>query len=298
VFDWIEGLAQSIAQFVNGTFGPAADFMEHYVWLWPEKAPLLAVILLGTGLFVTLRLGFVQVRGFKHAIAITMGKYDNPDDEGDLKHYQALTTALSATVGIGNIAGVALAIRLGGPGALFWMWLTAFFGMALKFVECSLALMYRKVHRDGSVSGGPMYYIELGLGPSWKWMAMLFAGFAAIASFGGGCMNQSNSLADQVQSQLGIPTVITGLVFSALVAVVIIGGIRDGDPGAEFLRDPRWVGAGGDTGLRAGTADRRRRRFDHANRDVGHPPRSVQQRGRAGVGAHRARHREDERADP
>ena len=226
MFDWIEGLAQSIAQFVNGTFGPAADFMEHWVWLWPEKAPLLAVILLGTGLFVTVRLGFVQVRGFKHAIAITMGKYDNPDDEGDLKHYQALTTALSATVGIGNIAGVALAIRLGGPGALFWMWLTAFFGMALKFVECSLALMYRKVHRDGSVSGGPMYYIELGLGPSWKWMAMLFAGFAAIASFGGGCMNQSNSLADQVQSQLGIPTVITGLVFSALVAVVIIGGIR------------------------------------------------------------------------
>ena len=226
MFDWIDGLAQTIAQFTNGTFGPAADFMEHYVWLWPKQAPLLAVILVGTGLFVTLRLGFVQVRGFKHAVAITMGKYDNPEDEGDLKHYQALTTALSATVGIGNIAGVALAIRLGGPGALFWMWLTAFFGMALKYVECSLALMYRKVHRDGSVSGGPMYYIEMGLGRRWKWMAILFAAFAAIASFGGGCMNQSNSLADQVHSQLGIPTVITGLVFSALVAMVIIGGIK------------------------------------------------------------------------
>ena len=226
MFDWIDGLAQTIAQFINGTFGPAADFMEHYVWLWPKQAPLLAVILVGTGLFVTLRLGFVQVRGFKHAIAITMGKYDNPEAEGDLKHYQALTTALSATVGIGNITGVALAIRLGGPGALFWMWLTAFFGMALKYVECSLALMYRKVHRDGSVSGGPMYYIEMGLGRRWKWMAILFAAFAAIASFGGGCMNQSNSLADQVHSQLGIPTVITGLVFSALVAMVIIGGIK------------------------------------------------------------------------
>jgi AGCS family alanine or glycine:cation symporter len=226
VFDWIDGLAQSVSQFVNGAFGPAAEFMEHYVWLWPEKAPALAVILLGTGLFVTLRLAFVQLKGFRHAVQITRGKYDNPEDEGDLKHYQALTTALSATVGIGNITGVALAIRLGGPGALFWMWLTAFFGMALKYVECALALMHRKVHADGSVSGGPMYYIELGLGPSWKWMAILFAGFAAIASFGGGCMNQSNSLADQVQSYFGVPTVITGLIFSSLVALVIIGGIR------------------------------------------------------------------------
>ena len=121
---------------------------------------------------------------------------------------------------------MAIAIRLGGPGALFWMWVTAFFGMALKYVECTLALMHRKINPDGSVSGGPMYYIEHGLGPNWKWLAMAFAAFAAISSFGGGCMNQSNSLADVVQSEWGVPTVVTGLIFAGLVAAVIIGGIR------------------------------------------------------------------------
>jgi AGCS family alanine or glycine:cation symporter len=226
VLEWIESVSRTIADFVNGTLGPTATFLEHYVWAFPKETPALAVILLGTGLFVTLRLGFIQVRGFRHAIDITRGKYDNPEDQGDLKHFQALTTALSATVGIGNIAGVALAIRLGGPGALFWMWVTAFFGMALKYVECTLAMMYRKVNADGSISGGPMYYIEMGMGSRWKWLAIAFAAFAAISSFGGGCMNQSNSLADQVQSSWGIPTVITGLVFAALVAAVIIGGIR------------------------------------------------------------------------
>jgi AGCS family alanine or glycine:cation symporter len=226
VLDWIDSTTRSIADFVNGTLGPTAEFLEDYVWKWPEQAPLLALVLLGTGLFVTLRLAFIQVRGFRHAVDITRGVYDNPDDAGDLKHYQALTTALSATVGIGNIAGVALGIRLGGPGALFWMWVTAVFGMALKYVECTLSMMHRRVHPDGSVSGGPMYYIELGCGSRWKWLALLFAAFAAIASFGGGCMNQSNTLADQVQTQWGVPTAWSGLVFSAVVAAVIIGGIR------------------------------------------------------------------------
>ena len=183
-------------------------------------------MLLFTGLFVTLRLAFIQIRGFRHAVAITAGKYDNPEDAGDLNHFQALTTALSATVGIGNIAGVALAIRMGGPGALFWMWITAFFGMALKYVECTLALMHRRVNPDGSISGGPMYYIELGLGKQWKWMAILFAVFTAVSSFGGGCMNQSNTLAATVRDQFQIPTVVTGLIFAGLVAAVIIGGIR------------------------------------------------------------------------
>jgi len=222
----LEDLAGKIAEAVNGTLGPIAGFLEEYVWAWPEKAPLLAVVLLGTGLFVTLRLMFIQVRGFKHAVDITRGKYDDPNDAGDLNHFQALTTALSATVGIGNIAGVAIAIRMGGPGALFWMWLTAFFGMALKYVECTLAVSMRKVHKDGSVSGGPMHYIEQGMGPKWKWMAMVFAACAAISSFGGGCMNQSNTLALQVREQWGIPTVWTSLVFAALVALVIVGGIK------------------------------------------------------------------------
>ena len=168
----VEKIAGSIADFVNGMLGPPANWLEEWVWLWPEKAPLLAIILVGAGLFVTLRLSFIQIRGFRHAIDITRGKYDNPADAGDLNHFQALTTALSATVGIGNIAGVAIAIRLGGPGALFWMWVTAFFGMALKYVECTLAVSMRKVHADGSVSGGPMHYIEQGMGPKFKWLAV------------------------------------------------------------------------------------------------------------------------------
>ena len=223
---FLERLAQAISTAFTTYLEPIAEFLEGYVWNWPSSAPLLAVVLLGTGLFVTLRLAFVQVRGFKHAVAITLGKYDNPEDEGDLKHYQALTTALSATVGIGNIAGVAIAIRMGGPGALFWMWVTAFFGMALKFAECTLALRFRKVHVDGSVSGGPMYYIELGLGKSWKWMAMTFAGLAAICSFGSGNMNQSNTMAVQMEGAFGIPRVATALIFAAVVAMVIIGGIK------------------------------------------------------------------------
>jgi AGCS family alanine or glycine:cation symporter len=228
LLDWIEAAAEKISEAVNGTLLPIAEFLEDYVWWWPPQpwVPLLAMVLLGAGLFVTVRLALIQLRGFRHAVDITLGRYDNPEDAGDLKHFQALTTALSATVGIGNIAGVALGIRLGGPGALFWMWLTAFFGMALKYVECTLAVAHRKINPDGSVSGGPMYYIELGLGRGWKWMALLFAGCAAICSFGSGCMNQSNTLADQVQSEFGIPTVYSALVFTFLVALVIIGGIR------------------------------------------------------------------------
>jgi len=225
-----ERLADAISGAVTTYLAPVASFLEHYVWNWPSQAPLLALILLGTGLFVTIRLAFVQLRGFRHAVAITMGKYDNPEDEGDLKHYQALTTALSATVGIGNIAGVAIAIRMGGPGALFWMWITAFFGMALKFAECTLAIKYRKVHKDGSVSGGPMYYIEMGMkqltGKSWKWMAVAFAALAVISSFGSGNMNQSNTMAVQVESAFGVPRVWTALFFAIVVGIVIIGGIK------------------------------------------------------------------------
>lgn len=137
----------------------------------------LIVILLGTGVYVSFRLRWIQLRKLKHSFDVVGGKYDNPDDEGDVTHFQALSAALSATIGIGNIAGVALAIYYGGPGALVWMWITALFGMGLKFSECTLALHYREVHEDGSVSGGPMYYIERGLGPRFKWMAVAFATF-------------------------------------------------------------------------------------------------------------------------
>ncbi len=222
----IEHLADRLSAAVNSVLGPVADWLSGWVWGWPSQAPLIAMLLLGTGLYVTLRLVFIQLRGFRHAIDITRGRFDDPNDEGDLKHFQALTTALSATVGIGNIAGVAIAIRMGGPGALFWMWVTAFFGMAVKYSECTLSLRFRKVHPDGSVSGGPMYYIEKGLGPRFKPLAIFFAAAAMVCSFGSGCMNQSNTLAAQMQYELGIPTIWSAIVFAGLVALVIIGGIR------------------------------------------------------------------------
>jgi len=202
-----------------------------YVWEWPtnwwsNSFPLLVVALLGTGIYVTLRLRFVQIRRFGHAWQVISGKYDNPEDAGDINHFQALSAALSATVGIGNIAGVATAIHYGGPGALFWMWVTAVFGMSLKYAECSLSLRYRKINPDGSASGGPMYYIERGLGKNWKWLATLFAAFAAISSFGSGNGIQAFTVADQFRSEFGIPQYLTGAVMAGLVALVIIGGIK------------------------------------------------------------------------
>ena len=145
-----------------------------------EKLTLQVVLLLGIGLYLTLNLGFIQIRRFVHGFAVATGRYDDPDDPGDVSHFQALTTALSATVGIGNIAGAATAIHWGGPGALFWMWMTAFLGMATKFSEVTLAQKFRDVEEtsakySGTVSGGPMYYIERGLGPRWKPVAAFFA---------------------------------------------------------------------------------------------------------------------------
>ncbi|MCZ6689338.1 MAG: sodium:alanine symporter family protein [Planctomycetota bacterium] len=178
------------------------------------------------GLFTTLRLGFIQVRKFRHAIAVIRGKYDNPEDEGDISHFQALTTALSATVGIGNIAGVATAIHYGGPGALFWMWIIGFLGMALKYHECTLSMQYRSFDAKGNASGGPMYYIEKALGRGWKPLAVFFAVCAIVSSFGGGNMNQANTVALSAWTAFSIPKAITGLVLAILVGVVIVGGIK------------------------------------------------------------------------
>jgi len=186
----------------------------------------MVVLLLGTGIFLTLRLGFINLRAFRHAIQVIKGDYDDPDDPGDITHFQALTTALSATVGIGNIAGVATAIHYGGPGALFWMWLTAFFGMTAKYVECTLAMHLRQENPDGSVSGGPMYYIEMGLGPRFKPLAILFAVCAVVSSFGSGNAVQAFTMADSFRADLGLPTWLTGGVSAIIVALVIIGGIK------------------------------------------------------------------------
>jgi len=198
-----------------------------------EKIPIMVIMLLGTGVFLTLRLGFIQLRRLGHGFAVTSGKYDDPEEPGDVSHFQALTTALSATVGIGNIAGVALAIHLGGPGALFWMWVTAFLGMATKYTEVTLAQKYRAVEApdhdahtwEGTVSGGPMYYIERGLGRNWKPMAVFFAIMLASVAFLTGNGIQANTVADAVQTEWGVPTWITGLITSGIVAMVILGGI-------------------------------------------------------------------------
>ncbi len=200
--------------------------LSDLVWGWPEQLPLIVVLLVGTGLITTIRLGWIQIRYFRHGIRVVRGEYDDPEHEGDLSHFQALSTALSATVGIGNIAGVATAIHYGGPGALFWMWVTAVFGMALKYTECTLAMKYRVIHTDGTASGGPMYSIEKGLGKSWKPLAVAFAAFAVISSFGSGNAVQSFTVADQFRQDLGVPTWITGAVMASLVALVILGGIR------------------------------------------------------------------------
>ena len=208
------------------TFENIVGTLNDLVWSTPTYFPFMVAVLLSFGIFITLRLGFVQVRRFKHGILSVMGKYDHPDAIGDVNHFQALTTALSATVGIGNIAGVAIAIHYGGPGALFWMWVTAFFGMAIKYTECTLAVKYRVQNEDGSVSGGPMYYIEKGLGENWKWLAVFFAAMAVICSFLTGNAVQANTVADTLKSTFLIPGWITGLATASIVGVVIIGGIK------------------------------------------------------------------------
>ncbi|MBL6975866.1 MAG: alanine:cation symporter family protein [Deltaproteobacteria bacterium] len=209
-----------------GDLQAAVDWLSGLIWNTPDALPFMVILLLFTGLFLTVRMGFIQVRRLGHSVRVVMGRYDDPDDAGDVTHFQALSSALSATVGIGNIAGVATAIHYGGPGAVFWLWVTGFIGMASKFTECTLAQKYRVIHEDGSVSGGPMYYIEKAFGSRWKWLAVTFAACAVVSSFGSGNSIQAFTMADSFRSDFGIPNWISGLVSTVLVGMVIIGGIR------------------------------------------------------------------------
>ncbi|MFQ6069586.1 MAG: alanine/glycine:cation symporter family protein [Candidatus Aminicenantales bacterium] len=194
--------------------------MRDAVWGIP-----LIVLLVGTGIFLTLRLRGLQLRGLLYSLYLGLIKRKEDNSEkGDISHFQALMTALAATVGTGNIAGVALAIAAGGPGALFWMWVTGIFGMATKYAEAVLAIKYREVDKFGTMCGGPMYYISKGLG--WKWLGTLFALFASIAAFGIGNMVQSNSVADAVNTSFGIPSWATGILLAILTALVTLGGIK------------------------------------------------------------------------
>ncbi len=190
-----------------------------YVW-----GPPLLILLVGTGIFLTVRLGLLQLRLLPYALKLTFSKNPDTESQGDISHFQALSTAMAATVGTGNIVGVATAVILGGPGAVFWMWFSAFFGMATKYGEAVLAVKYRIVDAKGQMAGGPMYYLEHGL--KQKWLAVLFAIFGSIAAFGIGNGTQSNSVASVVRDTFSVPTWITGIILTVFAAVVIIGGIK------------------------------------------------------------------------
>ena len=189
-----------------------------FVWGLP-----LILLLVGTGIFLTIRLHGLQITQLGRALRIAFSREDTRA-AGDISHFKALMTALAATVGIGNIAGVATAIAAGGPGAVFWMWMTAFFGMATKYGEAILAVKYRVVDENGNMSGGPMYYLERGLGL--KWLGVLFALFGSLAAFGIGNMAQANTVAHALESSFGVQPESTGLVMAALTAAVILGGIK------------------------------------------------------------------------
>jgi len=197
--------------------------------------PWFIVLLLGTGIFFTIYLKFPQFRYFRHAVRVVRGKFDKKDDVGDATHFQALATALSGTVGTGNIAGVALAIHLGGPAALFWMLVTAMFGMTTKFVEVTISHKYRDILPDGSISGGPMYYMKKRLNIKTKkgkiikigaWLGAFFAVATILSSFGTGSLPQINSISTSMFRTFGVNEMLTGGVLAVLLGLVIIGGIK------------------------------------------------------------------------
>lgn len=193
--------------------------------IWGEYVlvPLLAIV----GIYLTLGLRAMPWAHIPHAFRLLwQGRTPEAGDKGDISPYQALMTALSATIGTGNIAGVATAIYFGGPGAIFWMWAIALFGMATKYAEAVLAVKYREVDELGNYVGGPMYYIKNGLGKGWHWLAPTFALFGMLAALGIGNMVQSNSVADELHASFNCPTWITGLIMAGLAAAVILGGIR------------------------------------------------------------------------
>jgi AGCS family alanine or glycine:cation symporter len=190
--------------------------------------PLIIILIIGTGTYLSVMTKFFSITKLGYVLKNTLLKMFSKDDkgEGEVTAFQAVATALAATVGTGNIAGVATAIALGGPGAVFWMWLAAIMGMTTKFAEVVLAVNYREKTPDGRFVGGPMYYITNGLGKNWKWLAVIFAVFGTFASFGIGCMVQSNSVALSAQSTFGVPVLATGIILAVLTAAVIVGGIK------------------------------------------------------------------------
>ena len=198
----------------------AVTWLDGLVW----GVPML-VLLLGVGIYLTVGLRFRTIKDLPFAFAM-LWRGRVPEGKGEITPFNALMTALAATIGTGNIAGVATAIFIGGPGAVFWMWMTALVGMATKFAEAVLAVKYRERDKHGNYVGGPMYYIKNGLGPRWAWLGGLFAVFAGFAGFGIGNMVQANSVADALEASFGVPFWATGYMLAILVGLVLIGGIR------------------------------------------------------------------------
>ena len=190
-------------------------------WVW---GPVMLVMLVGTGLYLTIRMGGMQFRLLPKALKLAFSSQTNIGEPGEISPFQALMTAMAATIGTGNIAGVATAMVLGGPGAIFWMWLSAMLGMATKYAEAYLAVYFRVIDDQGRVSGGPMYYIERGL--NMKWLAIIFAICGTVAAFGAGCSVQSNSVAQVVERNFGLMPWVTGILLSILTGLVLIGGLK------------------------------------------------------------------------
>ncbi|MEE2860536.1 MAG: alanine/glycine:cation symporter family protein [Pseudomonadota bacterium] len=225
--------AQGIDETVNQVFADSTGWFVNLIFSnFPGTSfPWIVGWLVVAATIFTIYFGVIQFRAFGHAIALVRGDYSNPDDAGEVSHFQALTTALSGTVGLGNIAGVAVAVSIGGPGATFWMILAGLLGMASKFTECTLGVKYRNEYADGTVSGGPMYYMTKGFAarglPGGKVLAVLFAVFCILGSFGGGNMFQSNQAHAQIINVVGdYPGWITGLVMAIIVFLVIVGGLK------------------------------------------------------------------------
>lgn len=225
--------AQSIDETVNSVFASATGWFVSLIFspIPGTSFPWIVAWLVIAAFIFTIYFGFVQLHGFKHATQLVRGQYSDPNDVGEVSHFQALATALSGTVGLGNIAGVAVALSIGGPGATFWMVLAGLLGMATKFTECTLGVKYRNEHPDGTVSGGPMYYISKGFAergiPAGKFMAVLFSIFCVLGALGGGNMFQANQAHAQIVNVFGdFPGWITGLVFAGLVFAVIVGGLK------------------------------------------------------------------------
>ena len=188
--------------------------------------PFMLALILGTGLYLSIGLKFMPVRMVSEGFRLIFKGRKEDSKEGEISPFNALMTSLSATIGTGNIAGVATAIFMGGPGALFWMWIAALLGMATKYAEAVLAVEYREKDEEGNHVGGPMYYIKNGLGNNWKWLGFTFALFASIAGFGIGNTIQANSVSDVLESSFGIPELYSGLILAVLVGLVLIGGIK------------------------------------------------------------------------